>query len=412
MAKEKKNKEAKGKKEEKKPSEGILVFISYATADANTFKIAEIAEGLTKFPEIVDVLYWQEDLHDDIWSYMDKNVGKCDVFVYFCSPYAMKSKPCEKEWHAADSLSKPIIPVFSSIDYIPPLLRPRLGLEIDVFNVEVNIKKLHELILKKYVPREDPTIPLNFTHKNKSKIINAKKEEHFITPIIEFCMKNNLSIKNILVSTSAGDRVPDTQFDETVSAVYSKYGKEFIIQIEKMQIVANFKVCLVGDAASGKSALLQHCIETTYDDEYTPTVGVDYWVKPFDVQTKEKHFDIVLLFWDFGGNFEDAGAKKELLNESDGIFIVGDLTKKETFTLIESGCVPKLRKVLGEEIPIILLANKADLKPAITKEEVEKIANTLGLEKVFFTSAKTGENVEEAFKSIIPPMVARALDAL
>ena len=69
-----------------------------------------------------------------------------------------------------------------------------------------------------------------------------------------------------------------------------------------------------------------------------------------------------------------------------------------------------MRKVIGEEIPIILLANKADLKPAITKEEVEKIANTLEVDKVFFTSVKTGENVEEAFKSIIPPMVTSALE--
>ncbi|NVM53167.1 MAG: GTP-binding protein [Candidatus Helarchaeota archaeon] len=405
-------KKVEGKKEKKESSKSILVFISYATADANAFKIAEIAEGLTAFPEIADVLYWQEDLHDDIWTYMDKNVGKCDVFVYFCSPNARKSKPCEKEWHAADALNKPIIPVFSLLEYIPPLLRPRLGLQIDVFNIEENVKKLRELILKKYIPKEDLTIPLRLTHKNKSKIIHAKKDDHFISPIIEFCMQNNLSIKNILVTTTGGERVPDTQFDETISAVYSKYGKEFTIQIEKMQIVANFKVCLVGDAASGKSALLKHCIEATYDDVYTPTVGVDYWVKPFDLQTKDKHFDIVLLFWDFGGSFEDAGEKKELLNESDGIFVIGDLTRKETFTRIQTGCVPKLHKVLGEEIPIILLANKSDLKLAITKEEVEEIAKSLGIKKVFFTSAKTGKNVEAGFKSIIPPMVARALDVL
>ncbi len=410
----------KTKKKQKTPAkEGktglkkeILVFVSYATKDAPTFEIPRVCESLTKFPEVKDVLYWQEDLHDDIWVYMDKNVGKCDVFVLFCSPNALESVPVRKEWAAADALNKPIIPVFSSVDYIPPLLRPRLGLQIDVFNVEENIKKLHELILKKYVPKEDPTIPLKFFYKGKSKIIPAAKKAHFITPIIDFCMKNNISIKNVLVQTSTGDRVPDEEFDTSVSSIYSKYGKEFIIQIEKMQIVANFKISLIGDAQSGKSALLKHCVETSYDEKYTPTIGVDYSVKSFHFQSNDKNFDIVLLFWDFGGDFEEAGQKKELLNETDGIFVVGDLTRKDTFETIEVGCVPKLRRALNHQIPIILLANKCDLTPAITKKEIEDMAERLKLVNLFFTSAKTGENVEEAFKSIIGPMIARSLKVL
>ncbi len=396
----------------KKKKDGILVFISYATKDAQTFQIPIICEKLTEYPEIKDVLYWQEDLQDDIWTYMDKNIGKCDIFVLFCSPNAMESVPVQKEWHAADALNKPIIPVFSSIEYVPPLLRPRLGLQVDVFNVEENIKKLYELIKKKYIPKEDLTISLSFTYKNKTEIIHAEKKAYFLTPLIEFCMKNNLSIKNILVTTSAGTRVPDDLFDESVSFVYSKFGNEFIINIEKMQIVANFKVCLIGDAASGKSKLLQHCIEATYDEEYMPTIGVDYWVKPFHFQSIDKNFDIVLIFWDFGGDFEEAGKKKELLNESDGIFVVGDLTRKETFERIETGCVPKIRKVLGEDIPIILLANKCDLEHTINKEHLKELAKRLKLENVFLTSAKTGENVEAAFKSIIAPMIARALKIL
>ncbi|MHA1132372.1 MAG: toll/interleukin-1 receptor domain-containing protein, partial [Candidatus Helarchaeota archaeon] len=242
------------------PKKEILVFVSYATKDAPTFEIATICEKLTEYPEIKDVLYWQEDLHDDIWAYMDKNVGKCDVFVLFCSPNALESVPIRKEWAAADALNKPIIPVFSSIDYIPPLLRPRLGLQIDVFNVEENVKKLHDLILKKYVPKGDPSILFRFFYKDKSRTIQAEKTAHFITPIIEFCMKTNLSIKNILITTTAGDRIPDEEFDTSVSSIYSKYGREFVVQIEKMQIVANFKVCLIGDAAAGKSALLKHCV--------------------------------------------------------------------------------------------------------------------------------------------------------
>ena len=72
---------------------GVLIFISYATKDSNLFHISEIAETLSRKPEIDEVLYWEEDMDDDIIDYMDKNVGKCDIFLLFCSQNALKSEP-------------------------------------------------------------------------------------------------------------------------------------------------------------------------------------------------------------------------------------------------------------------------------------------------------------------------------
>ncbi|MFX1258434.1 MAG: toll/interleukin-1 receptor domain-containing protein, partial [Promethearchaeota archaeon] len=79
---------------------GITVFISYATKDSNTFQIAKLAERLTKFPEIDDALYWEEDMHNDIYKYMNENVGRCDMFLLFCSQNALNSEPIEMEWMA------------------------------------------------------------------------------------------------------------------------------------------------------------------------------------------------------------------------------------------------------------------------------------------------------------------------
>ena len=178
--------------------------------------------------------------------------------------------------------------------------------------------------------------------------------------------------------------------------------------------VANFKVCIIGDPEAGKSKLLQYCVEMSYNDDYKPTKGVDFWVKPFHYQSKDKNFNINLMFWDFGGSFDQYHSdvpKRVLFNESDGIFIVGDLTRKETFERIEKNCVPKIRKILGE-IPIVLLANKCDLEYDIEESAIETMGRQLGIEKVFFTSAKTGQNVDAAFKSIIAPMIARQLKVL
>ena len=132
-----------------KKEHDILVFVSYATKDAEIFKIKEICESLTKQAKITDVLYWQEDMQDNIIKYMNDNLEKCDVMLLFCSPNALISEPVEKEWTAADIMGKPIIPIFNDPKHIPPLLKTRLGVNFDPFDVQKNINEISSLILKK-----------------------------------------------------------------------------------------------------------------------------------------------------------------------------------------------------------------------------------------------------------------------
>lgn len=131
----------------------VLVFVSYATKDAELFKIKEIAENLTSYEKIDDVLYWQEDMTDNIIKYMSDNLANCDVMLLFCSPNALKSIPIEKEWTSADIMNKPIIPVFVKPDHIPPLLKSRLGIEFDSFDLQKTINEIYNLILKKIQKR-------------------------------------------------------------------------------------------------------------------------------------------------------------------------------------------------------------------------------------------------------------------
>ena len=137
--------------EVKEAKENVLVFVSYATKDADIFKIRKLAEDLTKREKIADVLYWQEDMKDNIIKYMNDNLGKCDIMLLFCSPNALSSEPVEKEWTAADIMGKPIIPIFNNPDHIPPLLKTRLGVQFDPFNFQRNSDEIYKLILKKLV---------------------------------------------------------------------------------------------------------------------------------------------------------------------------------------------------------------------------------------------------------------------
>ena len=128
---------------------GISIFLSYATTDAELFRVSDIARALEVYEEIKDVLFYEGESYDNFVKYMNDNLGKCDVVLLFCSPNALKSGAVEKEWTAADAMDKPIIPVFLKTDHIPPLLKSRLGVEFDAFEFQKNIEELYRIILKR-----------------------------------------------------------------------------------------------------------------------------------------------------------------------------------------------------------------------------------------------------------------------
>ncbi|MFX1356117.1 MAG: toll/interleukin-1 receptor domain-containing protein [Promethearchaeota archaeon] len=127
----------------------LLLFLSYATKDVDTFNIHGIAKLLSDLPEIEKVLYWEEDMEDNIFEYMDENLEKCNAMLLFCSEHSKDSVPVKKEWTAAEAIGLPIIPVFYEVNHIPTLLKSRLGLEYDFYDMERNIQELKNLILKK-----------------------------------------------------------------------------------------------------------------------------------------------------------------------------------------------------------------------------------------------------------------------
>jgi len=127
----------------------IIVFISYATKDSNNFKVPFIAEKLSKYPEISEVLYWEEHMRDDIIKYMNDNVSKCDILLLFCSPNSSKSEPVEMEWQAALKIKKKIIPIYENEADIPTMLTTKLGIKYESNQLNTTIERIHELILKK-----------------------------------------------------------------------------------------------------------------------------------------------------------------------------------------------------------------------------------------------------------------------
>ena len=132
-----------------KEKKGFLIFFSYATKDAELFQIPELAQELSKYDSIYDVLYWQVHSKDNFIKYMSDSIEMCDLMILYCSENARKSIPVEKEWTAADAMGKPIIPVYIRKNQIPGLLRSREGIRFDKDDFNITIKRMLGLINKK-----------------------------------------------------------------------------------------------------------------------------------------------------------------------------------------------------------------------------------------------------------------------
>jgi GTPase SAR1 family protein len=94
-----------------------------------------------------------------------------------------------------------------------------------------------------------------------------------------------------------------------------------------------------------------------------------------------------------------------------GIILVYSITSRQLFTNIQS-FFDGVRHARGDShCPIILIGNKSDLtsERAVQTVEGEKLAAKLQLERFFETSAKTGQNVQEAFFDVVAQIGMKGL---
>ena len=161
------------------------------------------------------------------------------------------------------------------------------------------------------------------------------------------------------------------------------------------------KVCLAGEPMVGKTSLIRRYVLDEYDDRYIATLGAKVTKKELEIAESPKGPALVsLILWDIWGNKN----VRELLKDAyyhgaHGILAVCDVSRPETLDELD-GWAQAIRSVAGD-IPVCLLANKADLPdPPLREAEIRKFAEGRGW-PFFLTSAKTGNRVEDAFGEIV-----------
>ena len=160
----------------------------------------------------------------------------------------------------------------------------------------------------------------------------------------------------------------------------------------------NLKFIFLGDSSVGKTSIVEKYTKKKFCDSLQSTVGIDF---KLSIMTFKGH-KIRINISDTAGQERFRTIAKNYIHNSDGIFIVFDLSNKNSFESISYWLneINKLKNL--DELKIIILGNKSDLTNIreISKEEISEFIKTNNY-KVIETSAKTGEGIKEAFEDLV-----------
>jgi len=152
---------------------------------------------------------------------------------------------------------------------------------------------------------------------------------------------------------------------------------------------------------------MERFVAQKFQSQYKATIGADFSTR--DV-TVDGH-TVTLQIWDTAGQERYQSLGNAFYRGADACVLVYDVTDAQSFTKLESWRSIFLQAADVSEpatFPFVVLGNKADMdKHVVTPASVSAWCGKNGAIPAFLVSAKTGDNVETAFLSVVKAAAAR-----
>jgi len=159
------------------------------------------------------------------------------------------------------------------------------------------------------------------------------------------------------------------------------------------------KVILMGNFSVGKTSLIRRFVDNSFSDKYISTIGVKISKKIIEFNNKS----ITLLIWDIEGALDKIKrVNKTYIKGANSAIIVSDVLSENIIEDLKMN-LDDLYSVNGF-LPTIIAINKIDKNPdfQIDLDEIKSLYPSVV--DSFFTSAKSGVNVENIFQKLIEKM--------
>ncbi|UCG00312.1 MAG: GTP-binding protein [Candidatus Heimdallarchaeota archaeon] len=166
------------------------------------------------------------------------------------------------------------------------------------------------------------------------------------------------------------------------------------------------KIVLIGDGGVGKTAIRESYLGHGFESQYVMTIGADFAMQDDIVNGRKLRYQI----WDLAGQDRFDGVRNVYYRGAKGSLLIFDVTRPDSYFNIPKW-VKELWGFNGQgKIPIVLVANKIDLRelsdgeiisPDQGRKMAEKLTKLTSKEgfacHYIETSAKTGVKIQDAF---------------
>ncbi len=165
----------------------------------------------------------------------------------------------------------------------------------------------------------------------------------------------------------------------------------------------SLKVILVGEGGVGKTSLIKQYVHAHFDEKYIKTLGTNVYRKEVRVEKDGKNYNVHLQIWDILGQKVFQTIIKSAFKGTRGVMFVCDVTEKATLENLDIWI--KYALDYGQSSAFTFIGNKSDLpNHRFSKADVEAYAKPYNGTSLV-TSAKTGDQVEQAFKDLATSII-------
>lgn len=163
-----------------------------------------------------------------------------------------------------------------------------------------------------------------------------------------------------------------------------------------------FKICLIGEAAVGKTSIRRRYLGEGFKTDFLSTMGADFAYMTSRIEHDGKNYELNWQIWDLAGQIAFRNVMRAYYKGSYGALAIYDITQPQSIEAIDAW-ISDVQQYSDtfDELPIVLVGNKVDLRDEIpdSLKTVHGFTKSKSLKTAGFieTSAKDGVNIEEAF---------------